>query len=823
MDSTRERGDSAAPLRSDVRLLGTILGNVLVEQEGQWLLDLVETVRRSARAARSTGAADFAVPLAGAEPRAQALVLRAFGLYFQLANLAEQHHRLRRRREDAHEGRVSRESLDDAFRQLDAVPADELEARANGTSIRLVLTAHPTETTRRSVLLAHIRIQEQLVVLDDARLSPTERREAEERIAEEVTLLWQTDEVRHDRLRISDEIRHVLWFFEHSLMSAATDLLRGWRERLPGAPTPLTFGSWVGGDMDGNPAAGPASIDEALERARELALARYRDEVRALAVEIAAARSLVAVSDELEGSLTRDEEELPTYAAEVGARNQLEPYRRKLSFMWWRLGNDGYRNAGELIDDLRLIRRSLSANGGGRVANGRVARLERMVELFGFHVAKLDIRLHAGDLATDRARDAVAAAEAARRRHGAAALDTLIVSGTSSADDIVHALELTTEPLAIVPLFETVDDLDRAPAILDALFVDERFANRVRERGGVAEVMVGYSDSGKDSGYLAAQWAIYRAQEALAEVAQRHDVELTIFHGRGGSAGRGGGPTHAAIVSQPAGHPPGRVKLTEQGETVSFKYGLEGLARQNLEAALAGTLLATFPRELSPPPSTDDRATLDRLAAVSRRAYRTFVWENEEFVDFFRAFTPVDELALLEIASRPARRPDDVDYLTSLRAIPWVFAWTQNRVLLPAWFGCGAAFAEAGSSTLRDLYERLPFFRAVVDNLEMTLAKSSLSIARGYLPLVRDPTLFHAIEDEHARAVAGVLAATGVARLLERQPMLRRSVDLRNPYVDPMNAVQIELLRRHRAGDDTAQLPLLRSIAGIAAALRNTG
>jgi len=242
-----------------------------------------------------------------------------------------------------------------------------------------------------------------------------------------------------------------------------------------------------------------------------------------------------------------------------------------------------------------------------------------MVELFGFHVAKLDIRLHAGDLATDRARDAVAAAEAARRRHGAAALDTLIVSGTSSADDIVHALELTTEPLAIVPLFETVDDLDRAPAILDALFVDERFANRVRERGGVAEVMVGYSDSGKDSGYLAAQWAIYRAQEALAEVAQRHDVELTIFHGRGGSAGRGGGPTHAAIVSQPAGHPPGRVKLTEQGETVSFKYGLEGLARQNLEAALAGTLLATFPRELSPPPSTDDRATLDRLAAVSRR------------------------------------------------------------------------------------------------------------------------------------------------------------------------------------------------------------
>jgi phosphoenolpyruvate carboxylase len=820
LDSER---DTAAPLRRDVRLLGTILGNVLVEQEGQWLLDLVETIRRSARDARSRGPAGTPGALADTEPQAQALVLRAFGLYFQLANLAEQHHRLRRRREDAHEGRSSRESLEDAFSRLDAVPADELAERAAGTSLQLVLTAHPTETTRRSVLLSHIRIEAQLVLLDDARVSPAERHEAEQRIAEEVTLLWQTDEVRHDRLRVSDEIRHALWFFEHSLMSAATDLLQAWRERLPEAPSPISFGSWVGGDMDGNPAAGPASIDEALARARELALGRYRSEVRALAVEIAASRSLVAVSEELDASLEREEQELPAYAAEVGARNEREPYRRKLSFMWWRLGNDGYRDAADLREDLRLIRRSLAGNGGARIAEGRVARLERMVEIFGFHVAKLDIRLHARELSTGRAREAVGAAEAARRQHGTAALDTLIVSGTSSTDDVLRALELTTEPLSIVPLFETVDDLDRAPQIFDSLLGNELFAARVSDRGGAAEVMVGYSDSGKDSGYLAAQWAIYRSQEALAEVAARHGVELTIFHGRGGSAGRGGGPTHAAIVSQPAGCPPGRVKVTEQGETVSFKYGLEGLARQNLEAALAGTLLATFPEELTPPPSPADRATLDHLASVSRAAYRAFVWENDDFVEFFRAFTPVDELALLEIASRPARRPDDAEYLASLRAIPWVFAWTQNRVLLPAWFGCGAAFADAGNQALRDLYERLPFFRTVVDNLEMTLAKSSLSIARGYLGLVRDPTLFQAIEQEQKRAVAGVLAATGVSRLLERQPMLRRSVDLRNPYVDPMNAVQVELLQRHRAGEADAQLPLLRSIAGIAAALRNTG
>lgn len=791
--------DSSAALRRDIRNLGTILGTVLVEQEGEWLLDLVERIRRDARAARYAGTVVDVDPELGA--REQALVLRAFGLYFQLANLAEQHHRLRRRREDAHDGRVARESLEDAFARLDGA----LDERAHGTRIRLVLTAHPTEATRRTVLLGHIRISEQLQLLDDPRISPAEQRAAHARIAEEVTLLWQTDEVRHDRLRISDEIRHGLWFFEHSLMSAATDLLGEWRARLPGSPPPVVFGTWIGGDMDGNPAAGPASIREALARARALALARYRTEVRALAVEIASARSLVQVSDELEASIARDESELPYYADEIGSRNELEPYRRKLSFMWWRLGNDGYRRADELLADLAVISRSLIAHGGERVADGRVARLERMVETFGFHVAKLDVRLHARDLGTERAREALAAADELE-------LETLIVSGTSSAEDVRRARASTG--LSVVPLFETVDDLEAAPAILDDLLSEEPRA---------MEVMVGYSDSGKDGGYLAAQWAIYRAQESLAAVAAEHGVELTIFHGRGGSAGRGGGPTHAAIASQPAGRPPGRVKLTEQGETVSFKYGLEGLARRNLEAALAGTLLATYPERLPPPPTEADRAVLGSLAERSRHAYRAFVWDAPGFARFFRAFTPVDELSLLEIASRPARRPNDADYLSSLRAIPWVFSWTQNRVLLPAWFGAGTAFASVEPDVLHDMYLRLPFFRALVDNLEMTLAKSSLSIARGYLRLVDDPAPFEEIEAEHARTVAGVHAATGVDRLLERQPVLLRSIALRNPYVDPMNAVQVELLRRHRAGDETAQLPLLRSITGIAAALRNTG
>ncbi len=798
--------DTAAPLRRDVRLLGTLLGAVLVEQEGPWLLELVERIRRSSQRARRDGSvADVDTALPAHE---QALVLRAFGIWFQLANLAEQLHRLRRRRDDARHGRIPPESLDDAFRRV----ARGDRERAGESSIRLVLTAHPTEATRRTVLLAHIRIAEQLARLDDPLLLPAERDDVEERVAEEVTLLWQTDEVRHDRLRVTDEIRHGLWFFEHSLMTAATDLLAQWRDRLPGAPPPLVFGSWIGGDMDGNPSAGPASIAEALDRARALALERYRAEVRALAVEIASARSLVRISDELEASLARDAEELPFYAAEIGSRNELEPYRRKLSFMWWRLGNDGYARAGQLLADLRLIRESLRANGGRRIADGRVARLERMVEIFGFHVAKLDVRLHARDLGSERARAALAAAGEARHRHGPQALDTLIVSGTSSLEDVRRARAVTD--LRVVPLFETVDDLAAAPAIVDAMLADDPRP---------AEVMVGYSDSGKDGGYLAAQWAIYRAQEELAAIAERRGVDLTIFHGRGGSAGRGGGPTHAAIASQPAGHPPGHLKLTEQGETISFKYSLEGLARRNLEAALAGTLLATYPELLEAPPSKEDRLVLDRLAAVSRSAYRRFVWDDARFVPFFRAFTPVDELSSLELASRPARRPNDDDYLASLRAIPWVFAWTQNRVLLPAWFGAGTAFASVDAAVIRDLYRRLPFVRAVIDNLEMTLAKSSLPIARGYLRLVDDDAPYAEIEAEHARAVAGVLAATGVSRLLERQPMLRRSIDLRNPYVDPMNALQVELLRRHRAGDESAQLPLLRSIAGIAAALRNTG
>jgi phosphoenolpyruvate carboxylase len=341
--------------------------------------------------------------------------------------------------------------------------------------------------------------------------------------------------------------------------------------------------------------------------------------------------------------------------------------------------------------------------------------------------------------------------------------------------------------------------------------------------------MVGYSDSGKDGGYLTAQWEIFRAQRALAALAGERGVELTIFHGRGGSAGRGGGPTHAAILAQPPGHPPGRLKLTEQGETVSFKYGLPGLAYRNLEAAVAATLLSAFPDVAGAEAPAGADELLSELSALAHAAYRSLVWDDAGFVPFFRQFTPIDELALLELGSRPARRPEDEDYLASLRAIPWVFAWTQNRCLLPAWYGCGTAFAAARTGELRRLYEEWAFFRSLVENLEMTLAKSSLDIAEGYLDLVPDARLYAAIAEEHARTVEAVLEIVGTNELLDRHPVLQRSIRLRNPYVDPMNAIQVELLRRYRdpaasdAKREQARRPLLRSIASISAALRNTG
>jgi phosphoenolpyruvate carboxylase len=845
-----EPGQTDARLRRDVRLLGDILGRVLVEQEGEDVLADEEQLRRLSRAARASGSASRRAALreavSGLDAERQGLVLRAFAAYFQLVNLAEQHHRLRRRREYEVERRVPHESLAEAVARLEraGVERPAIEDAATRISLELVLTAHPTEATRRSVLAAHLRLSRLLALLDDSSVTPARRRRVEEALAEEVTLLWQTDEVRSRRPHVVDEIRHGLWFFEQSFLRVAELVLADYRRLLPGAPAPFRFGTWIGGDLDGNPNAGAETVVEALEEARVLALTTYAAEVRELAQALGISSKLVPASEELRGSIADDERALPEYTAELADRNLDEPYRRKLSFVWKRLRNGldgsgpGYASASELAADLDVIDRSLRAGRAERVADGRLAALRRRVELFGLHLAKLDVRVHADELraGSDRLDATVGAVAGARALHGEGAVDTLIVSGTSSADDVLRALELAEAhglELSVVPLFETIASLRAAADTVETLFEDDRFSRLVAARGARLEVMVGYSDSGKDGGYLTANWEIFQAQLALAALAEKRGVELTIFHGRGGSAGRGGGPTHAAIVAQPPGHPPGRLKLTEQGETVSFKYGLPGLAYRNLEAAVAATLLSAFPTVTDAAPSEDDVALLDGLSEAAFQAYSALVHDDTAFLPFFHEFTPVGELTMLEIGSRPARRPTGGQELASLRAIPWVFAWTQNRCLLPAWYGCGTAFASAGIRDLRRSYRRWPFFRSLVENLEMTLAKSSLEIAEAYLELVtpgddRD-RLYAAIAAEHEHTVERVLAIVEAPELLDRQPAVQRSIRLRNPYVDPMNAIQVELLRRYRDPDlpaderERVRPPLLRSIAGIAAALRNTG
>ncbi len=807
-----------ARLRRDVRLLGDVLGRVLVEQEGEELLAAEERVRALSRQAREGAPrAELRDAVRGLALEQQAAVIRAFAIYFQLVNIAEQHHRVRRRREYEREERVPRESLRDAFERLGAREAPPL-------SLELVLTAHPTETTRRTILGAHVRISRLLAELDDPLASRARVDAVAGALTGEVTLLWQTDELRTVRPRVVDEIRHGLWFFEQSLLDEAPRLLAAYRSFFPDSGVPLRFGSWIGGDMDGNPAAGPDTIVEALERARALVLTRYRNEVRALAATIGVASSLTSVSDELLESIAADEEELAEYATQIGSQNEGEPYRRKLSFVWWRLGNDGYATPDELAADLDVVDRSLRANRGARIADGALADFRRRVEIFGFHVAKLDMRLHAAEVRSERAGAALGVVADVRRRHGQRAVDTVIVSGTTSAADVLGLLDWTDEHLSLVPLFETIEDLQGAETIVEELLDDPRVA-----RDGRLEVMVGYSDSGKDGGYLTAQWEIFRAQEALAALAARRGIELTIFHGRGGSAGRGGGPTYAAILATPPGHPRGRFKITEQGETISFKYGLPGLAYANLEAALAATLLSAFPDIAQAEPPQGASETLAAISERAHRAYHALVWEDEGFSAFFRDFTPVEELALLEIASRPVRRPGvEADFVASLRAIPWVFSWTQNRCLLPAWYGCGTAFADAEVDELRRLVREWAFFRTLVENLEMTLAKSSLEIAEDYLELVADDRLWGPIRAEHERTTAAVLEITESRELLDRQPVVQRSIRLRNPYVDPLNALQVDLLRRYRNADDgeereRVRRPLLRTIAGIAAALRNTG
>ena len=899
--STTEATLVEAGLRAEIRLLGQLLGETLREHEGLPLYELEESIRLRTKALRQQhDAADEAalvaeldrIPLEDA-----ARLVRAFATYFQLVNLAE----LERQARSVQESGDERGEFDRLLAACVAqhVPAERVARTLEQLEVRPVLTAHPTEAVRRSILDHQDRIGEELARLR-APLSTQERNRVRERVATQVEILWHTDEVRSVRPRVLDEVGNALFYLERTFFDAIPEVHEQLVEALTahypgiGAPLdpPIRLGSWVGSDQDGNPNANAEMLTETLRLQRRTLLIRYRERVRELARDLSQSTRLTQVSEELTVSIARDERELEAYADTLSPGTHDEPYRRKLSFIWRRLGATlegepgAYASVDDMVADLDLLDASLRQNAGTAVAQGDLLRLRRQVRVFGFIGAHLDVRQHRAVVraaalevvnrlgaAADRRRSATLnpppisldasrwspatgnllatlSAMAAAQKAAPGSAQTFILSMTENGDDILQTLflaglaglhNLTTDPprsdVDIVPLFETSEALERAPAIIESLLSDPAYARQLDGRGGIQEVMLGYSDSNKEVGYLSAAWALDRAHEAIATVVVRHGRRLRIFHGRGGTVGRGGGPTHEAILAQPAGAPEPMIKITEQGEVIHRKYARPETARHNLELVLGAMLEhVLMPAEVREPHAAW-RAAMDAMSEASRKRYRALVYEDPGFQAYFQQATPIEEIAQLNTGSRPVSRGGTFA-VEDLRAIPWVFAWMQNRHLLPAWYGTGSAFADfaqrpGGLECLRDMYQHWLFFRSLVDNLQMVIAKADMRIARQYATLVSDARerdrLYSIIETEFQRAHDAVLQITGQEAVLERQPQLLASLRLRDPYIDPMSYFQVRLLRELRrlpAGDPRRAAHLqavLRTINGIAAGLQNTG
>ncbi len=871
--------DVEEALQGEIELLSGLLGEVVAEQEGAELWDAVRGLHRDAAAIRAGDqeAADrLTTRLRQAPDAALAPYIRACAMQLALSNTAEARERVRRRRRHDEGPSGQRHSLADAAEQLRGEDADRVAELASETEVELVLTAHPTEATRRSILDHQRRVADALETYSDVRLGASERDEALAEIREALTLWWQTDTVRRLRPRVEDEVQKILFFFEAVLFDAVPAVGAELSRRLcrdeQAVTVPVRFGSWAGGDMDGNPEVDPAGFLVTLDAHRRLCLRLLRERVGGLALAFSQGADHLPVSPALLESLDRDARELPRGAEELGLRWRDEPLRRKLNFIWRRLdntldpdGDPGYDGPDQLAADLELVRDS---TGSGTVAGGALTRLLRQVASFGFHLAQLDARQSAGPLRAaaaallpgfeeadeEQRRELLGAALAneqadeapseldsevervlqtfdalaqAGERFGPAALDKLVISMAETTSDVLCALWLArragAEYLRIVPLFETIDDLERAEDTLAALYVQPVYREHLEKGGMRQDVMLGYSDSAKDAGFIPSQWALYRAQETLAAQAAEHDVALRFFHGRGGTPSRGGARAHAAILAQPPGTVHGRIRITEQGETITGRYSNRQLALRSLEQTVAATLLATA----APPPAPEDafREEMDGLAERSRAAYRELVHEDEDFMRFFTQVTPLDELAGLNIGSRPAYR-GGAETLEDLRAIPWVFGWMQNRLLLPTWFGAGTALAGGDRGLQRRMYSDWPFFRGVCSMLEMALFKSDMGVAERYRDLVDDELaerLWPTVSEEHARARETLLEITGQDRLLEGTPALRARLDHRNPWIDPLSHIQVELLTRVRGGDEGAREPLLATVAGIAAGMQNTG
>ncbi|MFG1850514.1 phosphoenolpyruvate carboxylase [Actinomadura geliboluensis] len=857
------------PLRRDVRLLGAMLGDGLVEYGGKELLDDVERLRHAVIAARrgETGIDEVAALVDGWTLERAGLVARAFTVYFHLTNLAEEHHRIRTLRE-RDTGDTVPGSVAAAIEEIRASGDGRLEEIVEGLEFRPVFTAHPTEARRRAVVTAIQRISDLLTRLNEAP-GASEREETERSLREEIDLLWRTALRRHTQLDPLDEVRTAMAAFDETIFRVVPHIYRALDRALDGAETGtrppkahpyLRFGSWIGGDRDGNPYVTAQVTRDAVMIQAEHVLHALENATARIGRELTVHETTTPASPGLLDALAAARTAQPGLIAEIAKRSPGEPHRQLLLHAAARIAATRERNADlayaspeELLADLRAVQDSLAAAGAVRQAYGRVQQLIWQVETFGFHLAELEIRQHSelheralAELDGERSEMTEEILETLRvvawiqRRFGVRACHRYIVSFTRSAQDIanVHALAESlgegAPVLDVIPLFETGEDLEHAPAVLDGMLEIPAVRRRLDDTGRRLEVMLGYSDSAKQLGPTSATLRLYDTQEALAAWAARHDIKLTLFHGRGGSLGRGGGPANRAILAQAPGSVAGRFKVTEQGEVIFARYGHREIARRHVEQVTSAVLLAsTDPvQDRAREAAARFRPLADKISDAARSAFRALI-ETPDFAVWFARVSPLEEISELRIGSRPARRKA-ARGLEDLRAIPWVFAWTQTRVNLPGWYGLGSGLAAVSDdgrdlTELREAYEAWPLFNTLLDNAEMSLAKSDRAIAERYLALGERPELSETVLAEYDRTRRLVLAVTGHERLLENRRVLSRAVELRNPYVDALSHLQLRALKALRAGvendDERAHLEevLLLSVNGVAAGLQNTG